>query len=333
MWGLSPSDNNAAIDAYKAQYGITNPCAGTEGGGPDAIDVVIEGQTFLGYPTYCIICPDQTMSFDVCWPPQSALCFDPYIEDCMANSLLANFTSDMTDICEMDMVTFTDLSSGDITSWEWTFEGGDPATSTEQNPMVTYNDQGEYDVELTVSDGTNSNTMLMEDFISVLMTPPAMLLPLDDVCVGWPAFELTGGSPAGGEYSGPGVSNGWFDPAVAGLGTHIITYTYTASNGCDNSDEQSLLVDPCTGIDEFEAGKINIYPNPSNGKFDLKLNYHGSISIKVVNIIGVTIYSEQITASGELIKPIDLFGFEEGIYFVTLQTEEKTYVKKLKLLN
>jgi len=333
MWGLSPSDNNAAIDAYKAQYGITNPCAGTEGGGPDAIDVVIEGQTFLGYPTYCIICPDQTMSFDVCWPPQSALCFDPYIEDCMANSLLANFTSDMTDICEMDMVTFTDLSSGDITSWEWTFEGGDPATSTEQNPMVTYNDQGEYDVELTVSDGTNSNTMLMEDFISVLMTPPAMLLPLDDVCVGWPAFELTGGSPAGGEYSGPGVSNGWFDPAVAGLGTHIITYTYTASNGCDNSDEQPLLVDPCTGIDEFEAGKISIYPNPSNGKFDLKLNYHGSISIKVVNIIGVTIYSEQITASGELIKPIDLFGFEEGIYFVTLQTKEKTYVKKLKLLN
>lgn len=333
MWGLSPSDNNAAIDAYKAQYGITNPCAGTEGGGPDAIDVVIEGQNFLGYPTYCIICPDQTMSFDVCWPPPAASCFDPYIEDCMANSLLANLTSDLTEVCEMDEVNFMDMSVGNITSWNWTFEGGDPATSTEQNPTVTYNEQGTYDVELTVSDGTNSNTMLLEDYILVLMTPPAMLLPFDDVCVGWPAFELTGGSPAGGEYSGPGVSNGWFDPAVAGLGTHIITYTYTASNGCDNSDEQTLLVDPCTGIDEFEAGKISIYPNPSNGKFDLKLNHHGSISIKVVNIIGVTIYSERITASGELIKPIDLRGFEEGIYFVTIQTEEKIYVKKLKLLD
>ena len=88
-----------------------------------------------------------------------------------------------------------------------------------------------------------------------------------------------------------------------------------------------------SGIDEFETGKISIYPNPSNGKFDLKLNYHGSVYIKVVNIIGVTIYSQQITASGELINPIDLYGFEEGIYFVTIQTEEKTYVKKLKLLD
>jgi len=272
------------------------------------------------------------------WPIASTQTFIDHFEsngleqsDCSVIS--ADFIADATDICEMDMVTFTDLSSGDITSWNWTFEGGDPATSIEQNPTVTYNEEGEYDVELTVSDGTNSNTMLMEDFISVLMTPPAMLFPFDDVCVGWPAFELTGGSPAGGEYSGPGVVDGWFDPAVAGLGTHIITYTYTASNGCDNSDEQTILVDPCTGIDEFEAGKISIYPNPSNGKFDLKLNYHGSVNIKVVNIIGVTIYSEQITTSGELINPIDLYGFEEGIYFVTIQTEEKTYVKKLKLLD
>ena len=272
------------------------------------------------------------------WVIYSTQTFIDYFEDngleqADCSTLSADFIADATDICEMDMVTFTDLSSGDITSWNWTFEGGDPATSIEQNPMVTYNDEGTYDVELTVSDGTNSNTMLMEDFISVLMTPPAMLLPLDDVCVGWPAFELSGGSPAGGEYSGPGVVDGWFDPAVAGLGTHIITYTYTASNGCDNSDEQNLLVDPCTGIDEFEVGKISIYPNPSNGKFDLKLNYHGSVYIKVVNIIGVTIYSERITASGELINPIDLYGFEEGIYFVTIQTEEKTYVKKLKLLD
>ncbi len=333
MWGLSSSDNNAAINAYKQTHGITNPCAGTQGGAPTAINEVISGQNYLGTPTFCIICPDQTMSFDVCWPPQSASCFDPYIEDCMANSLLANFTSDLTEVCEMDQIYYTDISTGNITSWNWTFEGGDPATSTEQNPTVTYNEQGIYDVELTVSDGTNSNTMFMEDFISVLMTPPAMLLPFDDVCVGWPAFELTGGSPAGGVYSGPGVIDGWFDPAVAGFGTHIITYTYTAGNGCDNYDEQTILVDPCTGIDEFEAGKISIYPNPSNGKFDLKINYHGSVSINVVNIIGVTIYSERITASGELIKPIDLHGFEEGIYFVTIQTEEKIYVKKLKLLD
>ena len=81
MWGLTPYDGNAAIDTYKTTHGITNPCAGTEGGGPDAIDVVIAGQTFLGYPTYIIICPDKTMYFDVCYPPSSTVCFDGYIED------------------------------------------------------------------------------------------------------------------------------------------------------------------------------------------------------------------------------------------------------------
>jgi len=50
MWGLSPSDGNASIDAYKIAQGITNPCAGTDGGGPDAIDIVIQGQNFIGDP-------------------------------------------------------------------------------------------------------------------------------------------------------------------------------------------------------------------------------------------------------------------------------------------
>ena len=331
MWGLTTSDNNAQINAYKSQYGITNPCAGTEGGAQAAFNTVISGQNYLGSPTYCVICPDKSISFDVCWPPASALCFDPYIEDCM--TLTANFASDFTEVCEMDMVTFSDMSSGEITSWNWTFEGGDPATSTEPNPVVTYNEEGMFDVELTVSDGTSSNTMLMEEYITVNFIPEVELLPLDDVCVDWPAFELTGGSPEGGVYSGVGVSDGWFDPTVAGLGTHDITYTFSDSNGCEDFDEQTLLVDPCTGIGEVEAAKISLYPNPSKGEFELKLTHKGEVSFNVVNIIGVAIYSEQFNVPGEISRSVDLNGFEAGIYFVTIKTDENTYVKKLRLLD
>ncbi|MFZ4707518.1 MAG: hypothetical protein ACOYMF_16080, partial [Bacteroidales bacterium] len=49
-----------------------------------------------------------------------------------------------------------------------------------------------------------------------------------------PAFALTGGSPTGGVYSGPGVAGGTFTPATAGVGTHTITYTFTDGNGCSN---------------------------------------------------------------------------------------------------
>ena len=84
-----------------------------------------------------------------------------------ASVVTANFMADVTAILEGESVQFTDLSSGDITTWEWTFEGGDPATSNDQNPMVTYNIPGIYDVSLTVSNATSSNTFVQEDYITV----------------------------------------------------------------------------------------------------------------------------------------------------------------------
>ena len=81
--------------------------------------------------------------------------------------------------------------------------------------------------------------------------PEVSLAPFEWICLGWPAVELTGGLPEGGVYSGPGVVNGWFNPATAGVGTHTITYTYEDLNGCENFTTETILVDPCTGIDEM----------------------------------------------------------------------------------
>ncbi|MBK8968297.1 MAG: hypothetical protein IPM36_16850 [Lewinellaceae bacterium] len=50
------------------------------------------------------------------------------------------------------------------------------------------------------------------------------------VCIDAPAFVLTGATPDGGTYSGNGVSNGMFNPAAAGVGTHTITYTSCSLN-------------------------------------------------------------------------------------------------------
>ncbi|MBQ3991265.1 MAG: PKD domain-containing protein, partial [Bacteroidales bacterium] len=56
---------------------------------------------------------------------------------------VADFSASETYIMAENSVTFTDLSTNMPTSWSWTFEGGTPATSTEQNPTVTYNEAGE----------------------------------------------------------------------------------------------------------------------------------------------------------------------------------------------
>ncbi len=97
----------------------------------------------------------------------------------------ADFTADATTVCEGDVVNFTDLSTGTIVSWNWTFEGGTPATSTDQNPSVTYNTAGVYDVTLEVSDGTNTDTYSVTDMITVnLPAPPQPNTPSGpiDVC-------------------------------------------------------------------------------------------------------------------------------------------------------
>jgi len=78
---LSPYDNNTQINNFKANFGVTHPCAGYQGGSVAAIDVVIEGQPFYGYPTYLVICPDRNVYFDICWPP-TASCFDQYFGEC-----------------------------------------------------------------------------------------------------------------------------------------------------------------------------------------------------------------------------------------------------------
>lgn len=60
------------------------------------------------------------------------------------------------------------------------------------------------------------------------------------------AIVLTGGLPAGGTYSGLGVSNGAINPNIVGAGIHPISYTYTDSLGCTTSATQNILVDTTT---------------------------------------------------------------------------------------
>ncbi|MFP4471987.1 MAG: immunoglobulin domain-containing protein, partial [Bacteroidales bacterium] len=89
------------------------------------------------------------------------------VEVLPASGLLADFTADASTLCEGSQVQFSDLSSGEITSWLWTFEGGVPATSTEENPLIGYASAGTFDVSLTVSNAEDSHTLTQTDFITV----------------------------------------------------------------------------------------------------------------------------------------------------------------------
>jgi len=80
--------------------------------------------------------------------------------------LYADFYSDIQQVYDNPEVHFFNSAGGNITSYYWEFEGGDPATSTEENPVVNYNAPGVFDVTLTVSDGENESTIVKEDYIT-----------------------------------------------------------------------------------------------------------------------------------------------------------------------
>ncbi len=80
---------------------------------------------------------------------------------------VANFSANTTTVYEGQSVTFSDTSTNGPTSWSWTFTGGTPSSSTQQNPVVTYNTEGNYNVSLTVTNAAGSDTETKTQYITV----------------------------------------------------------------------------------------------------------------------------------------------------------------------
>jgi PKD repeat protein len=84
----------------------------------------------------------------------------------------ADFTSNITTVEEGGSVSFTDLSTGSITSRSWSFAGGSPSSSTQENPTIVYNTPGSYTVSLTVTGPGGSNTEVKTNYITVTSVSP-----------------------------------------------------------------------------------------------------------------------------------------------------------------
>lgn len=97
---------------------------------------------------------------------------------------------------------------------------------------------------------SNSCTVVVTDSVTVQPNPTAVFPGPQDYCLNEPAVQLTIAAPMGGQYSGSGVAAGSFDPAVAGLGAHVLLYTFTDGNGCiaEDSATYNVLPVPATPV-------------------------------------------------------------------------------------
>ena len=99
------------------------------------------------------------------------------------------------DVAQGESLMFaTEPGEGNEVWWHWEFEGGTPATSEEQFPMVTYEEPGTYSISLTTDNGTCEQTTLLEQAVTVY--PPisaSFTADIDTLCAGYEVhFEGTG---------------------------------------------------------------------------------------------------------------------------------------------
>ena len=153
--------------------------------------------------------------------------------------------------------------------------------------------------------------------------PTVTMGALSDVCVYYSASSLTQGTPAGGVYSGTGVSGGMFTPSSAGLGAHTITYTYVDGNGCSNSANTVVNVNTCASIDELNAADVVIVPNPVESLFQIS-GIDGESTVELVDFSGKVINSFQ---KGE--STFDVSNLSEGVYIVRIKADSGVILTKL----
>ncbi len=133
------------------------------------------------------------------------------------------------------------------------------------------------------------------------------------------AFALNA-EPAGGYWSGDGVANGMFDPAIAGVGTHVLKFKWgwnTETIEIEVSDQ----VPPCAVSVEEEADQlaIQLYPNPVGNQLTVQFNNQisGKTVIQIVDVTGKVVRSQEVNGSVQTIN-IDVADLANGLYTLSI---------------
>lgn len=149
---------------------------------------------------------------------------------------VASFTGSPTTVCPGGTVNFSNTSTGNPTSYSWTFTGGTPAASSAQNPSVVYNTAGTYAVSLTVSNANGSNTSTQSGYITVYSKPALTTNQTPVLCFGGSTGSASvtaiGGTP---NYTFNWSNNGGTNFSITNKPAGYYTVTVTDAHSCTAS--------------------------------------------------------------------------------------------------
>jgi|GEM_PF-1112406 len=150
------------------------------------------------------------------------------------------------------------------------------------------------------------------------------------VCLADDSVALSG-SPIGGTWSGSGVVGNQFSGALAGAGTHILTYAYTDSAGCSADDTLSITVDVCTGIETITDVQFNVHPNPASTTCNVTFaNTQDKVRFEISDALGRVVFTQFETsiATGATVS-LNVEGLAAGTYMLNVISNNASTAKTI----
>ncbi len=209
--------------------------------------------------------------------------------------------------------------------------------------FMGYTTSGNYVDTLQAANGCDSLVYLQ---LTVNALPHVTLyLTFDTVCSNAATIAMSGGSPAGGYYSGQGISNSQFVPSSAPLGYDSIVYTYTDSNGCTKDRYEFAYTLTCTdstdttgkdttalGINRVSNVIFHVLPNPAHDYLTIEnAGTNSPYSLSLYDLLGRLVLYQPETNNLAGKATLDLRQLPAGLYLLNI-TEEGGQVSGFKVV-
>ncbi len=241
----------------------------------------------------------------------------------------AAFTVSGTKGCAPFTVHFTNQSSSNATTFTWTFEGGNPDTSSVPNPSVTFSQPGNYNVLLLVSNGSGTDTA------STIITVTALPATAFTIQPAGLSVAFTNTSTNGTTYEwkfGDGATSTTLNPVhnYAGPGTYTVELTVT--NSCGAATLQHTFT--ITTVDASEPNwlsQFRVYPNPNEGHFTVEMQgtARQEVEFALFNVVGQLVHREVADfGTGNLHQLLDCTNLPAAVYTLRISSgQQSTFVK------
>jgi len=227
---------------------------------------------------------------------------------------VASFTPPSATVCAGTPLSFNNTSSGAVSTVNWAFSGGSPASSTSNTPVVTYNTPGTYNVTLSVTGPGGTN--VSNGTVTVLAAPS-------------PVVTQAGGVLSTGSFT----SYQWFRNGVAISGATQQSYTpvqggsytvvVTDASGCAGT---SLAVISNVSLDENWVQSISVWPNPASDVIYVKTDQAWDIQVQLYNAVGQKVYSGGAAAA---MHTIPVASLAAGVYVIQITWDGRNTLQKV----